>query len=181
MSPTASEAVRPWYRQFWPWFIIGLPACAVIAGITTLIIAASGNDSLVVADYNRIEELTAQTEARNAGAAALGLVARLSMSDESPRVEVSVTALARPDVRWHPDRLRLNLGHPTRQSADQSVLLERTGPDLYAGRLNEAPAGRRYIELLPETAEDDLLPAWRLSGEWTPGRGEQELSAAARP
>ncbi len=181
MSPAASEATQPWYRQFWPWFIIGLPASAVVAGVATLIIAASGNDALVVADYNRIEELTAQTEARNASAAALGLVARVTMSERWPRIDVNVTATARPDLRWQPERLRLNIGHPTRKAADRTVLLERTGPNLYSGRLDEPLVGRRYIELLPEPAQDELVPEWRLAGEWTPGRGAHELSAQPRP
>ena len=29
----------PWYRQFWPWFLIAIPAAAVVAGIVTIIIA----------------------------------------------------------------------------------------------------------------------------------------------
>jgi hypothetical protein len=29
----------PWFRQFWPWFIIALPSAAVIASFTTLWIA----------------------------------------------------------------------------------------------------------------------------------------------
>ncbi len=40
----------PWYRQFWPWFIIALPAAAVIAGIITLYLAVSNPVSLVVDD-----------------------------------------------------------------------------------------------------------------------------------
>jgi hypothetical protein len=33
------EDDKPWYKQFWPWFVFALPAIAVIAGITTVIIA----------------------------------------------------------------------------------------------------------------------------------------------
>jgi len=54
----------PWYKQFWPWFIIALPASAVIASFTTLWIAISNPDGLVVTDneYQRVySELKAQT------------------------------------------------------------------------------------------------------------------------
>ncbi len=34
--PVSPEA---WYRQFWPWFVFGLPALAVAAGIVTVILA----------------------------------------------------------------------------------------------------------------------------------------------
>jgi hypothetical protein len=32
---------KPWYRQFWPWFLIALPATVVVASIATFIIANS--------------------------------------------------------------------------------------------------------------------------------------------
>jgi len=41
----------PWYRQFWPWFLIILPLSSVIGGISTLIIASSSQLSLVAEDY----------------------------------------------------------------------------------------------------------------------------------
>lgn len=42
---------QPWYKQFWPWFLIILPLCAVVASFTTLKIALSNSDSLVAEDY----------------------------------------------------------------------------------------------------------------------------------
>jgi hypothetical protein len=38
---TDSSENRPWYVQFWPWFLILLPAAAVVASIVTLIIATT--------------------------------------------------------------------------------------------------------------------------------------------
>ena len=59
-SPGQGE---PWYRHFWVWFIIALPASAVIAGIYTLWLAVSNPDHLVVdeEEYQRLKsELKAQ-------------------------------------------------------------------------------------------------------------------------
>jgi len=56
----------PWYRQFWPWFIIALPASAVVASFFTLWLAISNPDPLVVDDgqYQRLNsELKAQQAA----------------------------------------------------------------------------------------------------------------------
>ena len=61
-NPVAGQDV-PWYRQFWPWFIIALPAAAVIASFITLWLAISRPDYLVVDDdeYRRLNsELKAQ-------------------------------------------------------------------------------------------------------------------------
>jgi len=45
-----------WYKQFWPWFIIALPASAVIAGFITLWLAITHPDPLVIDDneYQRV-------------------------------------------------------------------------------------------------------------------------------
>ena len=46
----------PWYKQFWPWFIIALPASVVVASFFTLWLAISNPDQLVVDDdeYRRL-------------------------------------------------------------------------------------------------------------------------------
>jgi hypothetical protein len=37
----------PWYRQFWPWFLIALPAASVIGSFVTLAIAIRHADTVV--------------------------------------------------------------------------------------------------------------------------------------
>jgi hypothetical protein len=61
-----SEQLVPWYKQFWPWFIIALPASVVIASFYTLWLALSNPDHLVVdeEEYRQIKsELKAQQAA----------------------------------------------------------------------------------------------------------------------
>lgn len=61
--PPSPDENLPWYRHFWVWFIIALPASAVIAGFITLWLAMSRPDHLVVDDeeYRRLKsELKAQ-------------------------------------------------------------------------------------------------------------------------
>jgi len=53
----------PWYKQFWPWFIIALPASAVIASFITLWLAISNPVQLIVTEdeYQQLRsELKAQ-------------------------------------------------------------------------------------------------------------------------
>lgn len=38
---------QPWYRQFWPWMLIALPAAAVIACVVTIVIAVKNPDIIV--------------------------------------------------------------------------------------------------------------------------------------
>lgn len=68
-----TEHHKPWYREPWPWVAIAIPAAAVLMGVTTLIIALSNPDPLIVdertyqeirsemtADQARIEDAEAQ-------------------------------------------------------------------------------------------------------------------------
>lgn len=38
---------RPWYRQFWPWFLILLPATSVVFSFATLYIALRDADEVL--------------------------------------------------------------------------------------------------------------------------------------
>lgn len=54
---------RPWYKEPWPWIIISIPLASVIMGFTTLYLAITNPDHLVVEDqqYNSLKsELRAQ-------------------------------------------------------------------------------------------------------------------------
>lgn len=71
-QPTAHD-LRPWYREPWPWIIIGLVGSAVIASLITLWIAIANPDHLVIDDteYQRIKsEMRAQTTAEEEDARA---------------------------------------------------------------------------------------------------------------
>lgn len=62
-NPNTKPVIKPWYREPWPWVAIGIPAAAVIMGLTTLYLALANPDYLVVEDqqYDKIKsELRAQ-------------------------------------------------------------------------------------------------------------------------
>ena len=59
----SQTVIKPWYREPWPWVAIGIPAAAVIMGLTTLYLALANPDYLVVEEqeYDKIKsELRAQ-------------------------------------------------------------------------------------------------------------------------
>ena len=65
------ETVRPWYKHFWLWFIILLPASVVVASIITVIIAFQNADSLVADNYYKDGLAINQVIARDKAAAQL--------------------------------------------------------------------------------------------------------------
>ncbi|TKB50451.1 cytochrome C oxidase Cbb3 [Ferrimonas sediminicola] len=62
----------PWYKQFWPWFLILLPGSVVIAALITIKVATDNPVALVAEDYYKKgkainQDLSRITQARNLG------------------------------------------------------------------------------------------------------------------
>ena len=110
----------PWYRQFWPWFIIALPLSAVIAGTITLVIAYRNADDVVVDNYYQEGRAINRDLDEERLARRLGLRAQLSQHDGA----LSVQMLSKAPLPW-PDTLSLTLRHPTQAIKDKQFVLKR--------------------------------------------------------
>ena len=75
MQHVTREDIEPWYRQFWPWFLMALPASAVAASLATVFIAVTHQDNLVVDDYYKQGLAINQSLKQQAAAKALDLSA----------------------------------------------------------------------------------------------------------
>jgi hypothetical protein len=62
-APQADIEIEPWYKQFWPWFIIALPASVVVASFFTLWLAISNPDQLVL-DEDEYRSLKSELKAQ---------------------------------------------------------------------------------------------------------------------
>ena len=156
----------PWYRQFWPWVLIGLPATVVVAGLTTVWIAASGADSLVVDDYYKDGLAINQRLDKEQRARELGLEAVLEYSEGA--LEVSL------DGADGPAALSLALYHPLDSQRDRQLQLPRISSRLYRARVELPGGGRWHWQIEPLGVNE--ADGWRLQGEWTPSH----VDAAAR-
>lgn len=145
-------ASKPWYREPWPWFLISLPATAVIAGLTTVWIAATHFDGLVVGDYYKAGLAINQTLARDDAARALNLSATLQADKQA----LALTLTGR--LQRLPDQMTLTLAHPTHQGKDQMLTLHHVGNGRYRAPLPAMPAGKWHAQLV------DSKATWRLSG-----------------
>jgi hypothetical protein len=152
MNPLSAPASKPWYREPWPWFLISLPATAVIAGLTTVWIAATSADGLVVGDYYKAGLAINQTLARDDAARALALAATLKNEDGALALTLA------GHMKAYPEQLTLTLAHPTRQGMDQTLALSHAGSGHYRTALPALPAGKWHAQLA------DAASTWRLSG-----------------
>jgi len=165
------EDTKPWYRQFWPWFIIALPASSVVAGLTTLWIAMQTTDSLVVYAEDGVSNATDRHLAAERLAAELDLAALLEFNPETRVISAVVRA---HDLQEVPATLDFELSHPAFADRDQRITLNKAMPDadgnpVWVGHFVTIPSGRFYAVL---KSGDN----WRVSAEW---QGETSLMLRA--
>ena len=162
------EDTQPWYRQFWPWFIIALPASAVVAGLTTVWISMQTTDSLVVASSDGMQIVAERRINAEQLAAELNLAAIFEVNLATGAVQA---AMRSGDFKSVPAALELEFSHPAFADRDQFITLHRALPDaegnpVWSGHFVNIPDGRWYVTL---KSGDD----WRLSGEW---QGETRMT-----
>lgn len=147
---------RPWYHQFWPWFLIGILVWAVITGLATAYLAFSTFDGVVVDDYYKQGLMINRVLERDRQAKALKLEAVVSMDLSDHRVRVRLLADKVPE---RVPELHMELLHPTRGNLDLSLVLEGDGRGDYMARLPEdLVAANWHVILEPSQAQ------WRLHG-----------------
>jgi len=157
---------KPWYKQFWPWFLISLPASAVVACIATLVIAIQTQDSLVVDDYYKEAMQINRDLSTIEYAAKIGLSASfLIMENNIIQLEMK---LKNKEVRL-PPVVRLSFNHVTKATKDFSIVLVESPQNnnnvaaLYQSQNNNQDFGVLkqgiwYLKLLPMDKE------WQLKG-----------------
>ncbi|MGF1642276.1 MAG: FixH family protein [Thiotrichales bacterium] len=143
---------KPWYRQFWPWFVIFFPTAAVVAGIITLIIAVKTYDGLVEDDYyKRGLEINESLE-RDRNAAERGLTGFVQVNPETGLVELL--------VQGRTDEVGpvLKLLHATRANQDRLVELKPVGDKRWRGDIAALSPGKWHVRV--ESAQEN----WRFGG-----------------
>lgn len=141
---------QPWYRQFWPWFIIALPCAAVVASIATAIIASKDGVNLVAEDYYKQGKEINQDLSKFDRAEALGIRIALEVKDG----ELTLKPLAGEIPPGQ--ALRLSLFHPTLAGHDSEHLMTADGNGVYRLMLDKPLTGKWHIRV------DAFDHAWRL-------------------
>lgn len=162
-----SNAQRPWYRHFWVWFIIILPAAAISGSLYFVYLAVTNRDDVVSGDWYQDGKTINENFARVDVARHLDMHANIILDDLSGEVLVSMQG--KPSVQW-PATLTLSMNHLTQKIRDQEITLSATAPGEYRGQLGKAPKGRFTLDL---SAAD-----WHMSKDVTlPAEGNIDLSA----
>jgi hypothetical protein len=136
----------PWYKQFWPWFLIALPTIAVAASIASLVIALRNADTLVRDDWSAAGENINIELALERAASTRGVSALIRLEPSANRVAVEI---AGDGVEGLP-HLSLELRHPTDAARDFSSVLDPDGLGAFVGDASASLlTGSWYVTIAP--------------------------------
>lgn len=160
-----NEAIKPWYRQPWFWFLVLFPAMSISYCAVAITLAMSTENSMVTDDYSKEGRGINQVIARDIAARDLGMQASLLSSGRELILDLSSD---RGPSSY--DYLVLKLYHPTLESRDRTAQLRNMGDGRYSAQIPGNVDGRWYMELSGPTGE------WRLQGEgFLPAENQLQL------
>ncbi|HDZ57619.1 MAG TPA: hypothetical protein ENI17_06290 [Pseudomonas xinjiangensis] len=153
------EQYAPWYKQFWPWFILSILGLSVVLGLSLLFIAFTNQDSMVRDNYYKEGRAINMHLGRDNMARELNLSAAFSIDEVTGEISLELNG----DLGVNPADLQLDLVSPSHADRDRTIMLNRVGANQYAGQMSVGIQGRHYVDL-----SDPVLPGndgWRLTDE----------------
>jgi uncharacterized protein len=170
MSEQTPAIIKPWYKQFWPWFLLGLLGYSVVQGLTLLTIATQNPPGLISDDYYDVGKGINQSLERENHAIRLKLHANLTLNNDNGTATLLLNGNSRPQ------QLVLNLISPTQPERDRRVILQPQPDGSYSGQMIDAIEGRRFVELIGQEGGKD----WRLFEEKNVQGGQKMLLGDAQ-
>lgn len=134
---------QKWYKQFWPWFLMALPASSICVGGMILYFAITTENSMVSDDYYKEGKAINQSISKKRMAKQLNLVAGVQVDSESVTVKFK-QALPRESTA-----LKLDFFHATLEDKDFFVMLTRNAEGVYRGSLPASVDGKWRLTLTP--------------------------------
>lgn len=132
----------PWYKEPWAWLVFFLPFSAVVAGITTFIIANSDPDPLVVGDYYKKGKAINLELSKIKHAQKLGIAFELKFSEG--QLVIKPTGIEKEFPI-----LNVNFYHPTIQEKDFYFALTPDGSGNFRQQVDQDIEGKWRITVSP--------------------------------
>ena len=154
-----------WYKEPWAWLVFFLPLSAVIAGITTLIIANNNPVSLVTGDYYKKGKAINLELSKVKHAQKLGMKFNLNITDD--QLHIIPTGIE----KYFP-LLNINFYHPTQEFKDIALVVTPDGNGHFRHQLEMPLEGKWKITIssftndwkieqtiaLPQTSAIEIVP-----------------------
>ncbi|MCY4046154.1 MAG: FixH family protein [Cellvibrionales bacterium] len=152
---TEQHSPKPWYRQFWPWFLL-TPLIMTVCLSSYMLRVAFTQDQAVVSDNYYKNGLAINKLMEDLAAAkAMGIKARITFDDEKLLLALSAVDDLPQDLS-----VSLVFSHPISRKKDVAVKLQAVGNHQFVGQLPTLDQGKWYLDI--ESSVSQSLPAWRL-------------------
>ncbi|MGK7296875.1 MAG: FixH family protein [Candidatus Wenzhouxiangella sp. M2_3B_020] len=154
----------PWYKQFWPWFIIGVLSWGVVSASITLTVALRNPPHMMTGDYAKLGKALVDTHRRADRAEALGLSGMLTRTGAQWALSLDADESGALG-----ERLLLLAQHPTDSTRDRQVVLNRIAPGEYRAEAAAVPPRGRIIV-------SDLEQTWWISTTYDADPGSLDVA-----
>lgn len=137
------QDTSPWYKQFWPWFLIAIPLSSLIVGTQVIRLATDGTNSMVVDDYYKEGKTINARIDKIEKAIALNITTTLDIKNGEIELRFLTGAPATGEA------LKLDFFHATQEAKDFDVLLTRDASGVYRYIDEFSVAGKWRLRLTP--------------------------------
>jgi len=143
-TPSSQDKdITPWYKQFWPWFLIAIPLSSIIVGSQVMRLATDGTNSMVVDDYYKEGKSINARLDKIEKARELGITSTLLIEDGN----IELRFLSGAPVSG--EALKLDFFHVTQEAKDIAVLLTRDASGIYRSNEDFPVSGKWRLRLTP--------------------------------
>lgn len=143
----SNEPTSVWYQEPWMLLVIGVPVVAICWGMVILTLAITGKDSLVSDSYYKDGMAYTENREYRDKAKRLQLTATLTYNDGEIKANIKGYL---DDL---PTFLQIQLIHPTLETEDETVMLQRMPNNDYLGLANSEHIGKRKLWLFSPEQE----------------------------
>ncbi|KXI22666.1 FixH family protein [Photobacterium sanguinicancri] len=143
---------KPWYKQFWPWFLMAIPATSIIYSLSIVYVFSQNQVDLVAEDYYKKGKAINLDLSRLKVADALKLKASLQVVDDQITVNFD-----KGELTQFPN-LRVTFTHRTLANRDFTQMVSADLKGSYHFNTSAPVQGPWFVEVEPFEGD------WMLQG-----------------
>lgn len=155
-SEPSSDNNTPWYKQFWPWFLIIVPLSSMVFSLNYAKLAVTTQNDLVIDEYYKEGRGINTRLDKFERALQLGIDTRMTIKENAVAIEFVKGAPEQGDA------LKLNFYHVTIAARDFTLLLTRDANGIYRASHDVPIEGKWRVSLLPQDDEWKLQKTLQL-------------------